>query len=932
MKMKNGFKLFLGLVLILFLVACTKELEEINIEAQSEIFINDSFTIVSNIEVEEYKTDEDSIISITDDGLVTGLKKGTATITIIFTDGREKDHNLEVKEREIIVIYGEEKISINESFQLTANIKIAEILVNNDVVEVVNKNTIKGLKAGVAILTITFVDGRELERIVTVLQDIIIEETKSILVGTTFEIKSNVSIQDININNDVVEALENNQIRGLKAGVAVIKITFVDERTREIIVTVNNEIIINGKTSIYVGEDFKISANQEIKGFSFDDSYLSINDENIVKGLKVGNQNIIITFIDDQIITYNINILPQIEIITNIKTEMIEGDKYDIEVNLEVLFFSTNNEYLTVSKEGHVFAKTVGKSILTLVFIDGREFSYSVNITENLNYEYYHTKVLSFDTGKNYMELLDVPVTSYDEDLIVERLIDGKIEYGSIEDLYLGMENIYVRINQKTQMIEKFLIEGEVGFSNIRVGIRQNIGDISDEYTLFHDLIKFDTSSKTLLKTFDNVTSQIIPRGKQVEVEAFSGRIDVFIDDSLVLSTEKRIMFIPEDKSSEMKITSIKRSQGNPSYAGNFEISLVKNRLLLINDVSLENYLTKVVPSEMPTSYHMEALKAQSIAARTYAYADILNRSTSIYGYSVDDSVKSQVYNNSSARDRGNEAVYTTSGKIMMSGDSLVQAFYYSTSSGLTGSASEIWFDGEVPYLVGQNLTTDDYGNIFPVDPTSETAMLNFFKTIKLHHPDEAMTMHRWKVKFTKENLAVTLNQFLQSMRNSSPKDFLTKSGDDWIKQSIPDNIGQVIDMNVEKRGESGVVMELVFKTTTGTYKIINQYNIRFTVRPRTAGATMYYARSTDSGFNNKLNNDTTLPSGFFAIEKINNEFVVYGGGYGHGVGMSQNGANYLGKNGNSFQEILETYYSNVTIVDKSYNYEPIDNFQDYLN
>ena len=138
--------------------------------------------------------------------------------------------------------------------------------------------------------------------------------------------------------------------------------------------------------------------------------------------------------------------------------------------------------------------------------------------------------------------------------------------------------------------------------------------------------------------------------------------------------------------------------------------------------------------------------------------------------------------------------------------------------------------------------------------------------------------------------------------------------------------------MNVEKRGDSGVVMELVFITTTGTYKIINQYNIRFTVRPRTAGATMYYARSTDSGFNNRLGNDTTLPSGFFAIEKINNEFVVYGGGYGHGVGMSQNGANFLGKNGKNFQEILETYYSNVTIVDKSYNYEPIDNFQDYLN
>lgn len=93
----------------------------------------------------------------------------------------------------------------------------------------------------------------------------------------------------------------------------------------------------------------------------------------------------------------------------------------------------------------------------------------------------------------------------------------------------------------------------------------------------------------------------------------------------------------------------------------------------------------------------------------------------------------------------------------------------------------------------------------------------------------------------------------------------------------------------------------------------------------------MYYARSSDSGFTNRLNNDTTLPSGFFAIEKINDEFVVYGGGYGHGVGMSQNGANYLGKNGKNFQEILITYYSNVSIIDKSYNYIPIVDYKDYL-
>jgi len=931
MKMEKILKLFLGLILVLSLVACSNELEEINIEAKSEIFVNENFAIITNIEVEEYKTAQNTIIDITEFGVVTGLNKGNATIIIVFVDGREKQISLEVKEREEIVINGEEIIAIGESFKFTSNIQITNIQVSNDIVEVLSNNTIKGVKSGFALLTITFIDERVLQREVQVLEDIIIQDSKSIIVDSTFEVISNIEIKNITASNDVVEILENNIIKGIKSGVSTLTITFVDERIREITVSVNNEIIINSKDEIYVGEEFKLETNQEVKEYIYDDSYLSINQLGVVKGLKEGNQEIKLVFIDEQIKTINIIILGQIDIINNIKTEMIEGEKYDIEANLQIVSFASNNENLAVSADGHVLAKKAGEAIITIIYIDGRDLSYSVVINENINYEYYHTKVLSFDTDNNYIELLDVPVTRYDEDLIVEKLINGEIESASINDLYLGMENIYARVNSYTNIIEKLLIEGEIGFSNIRVGIRKSIGDISDDSTLFHDLIKFTTSSTTVFKTFDNELSEIILSDKQVEVEYFNGKIEIYVDGLLIATTEKRVLFVPDDNTSEMTITSISRSQGNPSYSGNFEISIVNNRLLLINDVSLENYLTKVIPSEMPTSYHIEALKAQSIAARTYAYADILNKSTSFYGYSVDDSVKSQVYNNNSAQIRGNEAVFATSGKIMMSGEELVQAFYYSTSSGLTGSASEIWFNGEVPYLIGQNLSTDDLGNEFFVDPTSEASMLNFFKTIKVHHPDESMTMHRWKVTFTKTAIAKTLNVFIQSMRNSSPKDFLTKLNDTWIEKDIPNDIGSVIDMYVEKRGTSGVVMELVIETTTGIYKIINQYNIRFTIRPRTAGSTMYYARSSDSGFTNRLNNDTTLPSGFFAIEKINDEFVVYGGGYGHGVGMSQNGANYLGKNGKNFQEILITYYSNVSIIDKSYNYIPIVDYKDYL-
>lgn len=715
--MRNVFKVFLGLFLLIFLVACTKNLEEIKIEGKTEIFVNESFTFTTNIEVKEFNVEIDGILSVDQNGLVTGIQKGTATIKITFIDKREEFFIVEVKELEEveeleeIKIVAKSVISLNNSFKLTANIEIISITCNNNVVSV----------------------------------------------------------------------LENNIIKGMELGKATLTIVFIDERVREIEITVNDEIVFNGKREIYVGEEFILSANFEIKDYSYDNTLIKIYGQEIVQGLKEGNAIITVTFIDDRTKTFEVTILPQETLVTNIETEMVEGDKYNLEINIPLISLLSNSENLIVSEDGEIFAKKAGEAILTIILIDNREFSYNIVIGENLNYEYYHTKVLSLDIENMILELLDVPITKFDEHLVIEKLSSGTITKGTLNELYLGMENIYVRVNKKTNLIEKLLIEGDVGFSNIRVGIRNNIGDISDDYTLFHDVIKFNTSSTTLFKTFDNEISKKIASGKQVEIEVFDEKIEIFVDSILIASTTKRIMFIPKDESSEMKVTSIFRSQGNPSYAGNFEISLVNGRLLLINDVSLENYLTKVVPSEMPTSYNMEALKAQSIAARTYAYADILNRSTSFYGYSVDDSVKSQVYNNAAAQTRGNEAVFATSGMIMMSGDSLVQAFYYSTSSGLTGSASEIWFNGEVPYLVGQNLTTDDLGNIVPIDPTNEASMLAFFKTIKLHHPDESINYHRWKVTFTKADLLKTLNINLSNMRESAPNDFLTKSGDSWL-------------------------------------------------------------------------------------------------------------------------------------------------------
>ncbi|MFA5543440.1 MAG: stage II sporulation protein SpoIID, partial [Bacilli bacterium] len=150
---------------------------------------------------------------------------------------------------------------------------------------------------------------------------------------------------------------------------------------------------------------------------------------------------------------------------------------------------------------------------------------------------------------------------------------------------------------------------------------------------------------------------------------------------------------------------------------------------------------------------------------------------------------------------------------------------------------------------------------------------------------------------------------------------------------SIPDNIGNVQNIFVSNRGSSGVVISLDIVTSTGEYRIINQYNIRFTIRPRDAGSNVYtyFAKNTDTSYLGPSTNASVLNSGFFAIEYAADEVTFYGGGNGHGVGMSQYGAYGLATQGKNYEEILNTYYSNVDFTDITYLYTPIDNYRDYF-
>jgi len=151
-------------------------------------------------------------------------------------------------------------------------------------------------------------------------------------------------------------------------------------------------------------------------------------------------------------------------------------------------------------------------------------------------------------------------------------------------------------------------------------------------------------------------------------------------------------------------------------YRGRLEVAVAGAKLNAINVVGLEDYLAGVVPREMPASWSVEALKAQAVAARSYALAHrVRDRTFDLYA-----DVRSQVYGGIASEDaRATAAIRATAGRVLLHGGTIVDALFHSTSGGRTVSAAEA-FGTAVPYLVG---VADPHSSLSPVNRWGPTAV-----------------------------------------------------------------------------------------------------------------------------------------------------------------------------------------------------------------
>jgi SpoIID/LytB domain protein len=329
--------------------------------------------------------------------------------------------------------------------------------------------------------------------------------------------------------------------------------------------------------------------------------------------------------------------------------------------------------------------------------------------------------------------------------------------------------------------------------------------------------------------------------------------------DNLAISADKNLIRISQgDKPRTSRLYS-GRMALQPNAYGTYT---------LVNEVRLETYLRGVVPHEIGTNAPKAAMESQAILARTYALRNL--RRFAVDNYQLCADTHCQVYYGlSGATSKTDQAIAATRGMVLTHNNQLVDALYSSTTGGVTAFFSDVWNGEDRPYL---QPVVDAPINFWNLSQQSLADEKNFQQFISMEQGfnESNWDVFRWRKETPIEDIAKDLQKFLR-VKNSPYAKFKT-----------------VEAMAVTKRSSSGRILELAVKTDIGIFTLHKDE-----VRSAFAApvSTLFYLQPLNKG----------------KPELWGYAFI--GGGLGHGVGLSQTGAQNLAKLGWSTPKILQFYY-----------------------
>lgn len=346
----------------------------------------------------------------------------------------------------------------------------------------------------------------------------------------------------------------------------------------------------------------------------------------------------------------------------------------------------------------------------------------------------------------------------------------------------------------------------------------------------------------------------------------------------------------------------------------------------LVNQVPVELYLRGVVPHEIGAGAPRKAIEAQAILARTYALRNL--RRFVVDDYEICADTNCQVYFGLADTDAGSDAaIAATAGQVLTYNNELVDALYSSTTGGVTARFTDVWNGEDRPYLMPVIDSLQGTWDL-AARPLSEEANFRAFISLKSGFNEVDWPLFRWNRTATLKEMDEVLKRYLRNRQHPLAA------------------YNQLTGITVLERANSGRVQKLRVETDLGNFELLKDESVKALVPPR---SLLFYVEPVmtvpepkkDEKTDAKTGPGVTLETGAAAVppvetdvpqsagttqsgtaqsdgaeteEKQNLEpvltgFRFIGGGFGHGVGMSQTGAYNLGKQGYSPKQILEFYY-----------------------
>ncbi|MFO7869289.1 MAG: SpoIID/LytB domain-containing protein [Bacteroidales bacterium] len=397
-----------------------------------------------------------------------------------------------------------------------------------------------------------------------------------------------------------------------------------------------------------------------------------------------------------------------------------------------------------------------------------------------------------------------------------------------------------------------------------------------------------------------------VEKGETVDFSVRWNRIKISYNNKSTL-TNKTVTFRGVQQSCYFTLSHPQEVFPEREYDNDLYISLRNNVFSLINDVNFEKYIAGVVEAEGGAKEHVEYYKAQSILCRTYAakhYTKHLDE-----GFNLCDGQHCQAYK---GRCKYNlsilDAALQTAGLVVVDSQrNLISATFYANSGGLTANSEDVWISA-LPYLraVEDTFSLGGRGAVWeksiPVDRWKDYLHTKGFSV----EPCEEFVPYDCDTVWAADSLlyadSVDSTQYdYDTLRSDSLSDSLQ------VQDSSTNHVLYRIDTVWNHKQQKHYPLDFTFKQP-----VRKKY---FSFRGCDTLVTLRSIRS-----------DWRLRSTFFSVSQVEDSVILHGKGYGHGVGLSQEGAMRMAQLGYSYDEIITYYFTDVQIMNiRAVNFYRVD-------